>query len=440
MSIVKATANSRWKGALLAAVAAGAFAPAAAHATLTVDLSFGASNTHGGSTAYFVTPDNGGTDIPVYVYATITGTGVLTTPPATGTTTVAPVVSGGDFSGLQYLYYNIMNSGANEVAGGVDTAALNATLGFNGTGGVQPIPVGGTSSFTATTSYGSQVGSIINGTPSGATPGLSLGSTVPLSSLTTATAVTMALASIPKPRANSPVFQNYASAVTNSSAQTTYTNYGGDGQNIIINSATSVSFLVETIYYKPTSGTFTASTLSSPVETTFGAAIPALPAAVNIAESNFYQDATFENSGTSQATSTASVVPGKTATVFNAQVGDVNGDGTVNSGDLGILLAHYNNADTKWADGNFNYAGNSADTVINSGDLGELLANYNHTLVGSAPQDIGADAALLADPAAVAALEAAGFTPVAVPEPGSIALVGLVGLVGLGRRSKKVSE
>jgi hypothetical protein len=79
--------------------------------------------------------------------------------------------------------------------------------------------------------------------------------------------------------------------------------------------------------------------------------------------------------------------------------GDANGDGTVNIGDLGQLLSHYNETNSIWADGDFN-----GDGTVNITDLGMLLSHYNQT---SSPAS-------------------------AVPEPASLALLGLAAVAFYG--------
>jgi hypothetical protein len=86
--------------------------------------------------------------------------------------------------------------------------------------------------------------------------------------------------------------------------------------------------------------------------------------------------------------------------------GDANGDGTVNGGDLNIVLSNYNLTGMVWAQGDFN-----ADGTVNGGDLNIVLSNYNQH------QSVGA----------------------AVPEPGTLALtaMGLLGLLTCVCRKRK---
>jgi hypothetical protein len=89
--------------------------------------------------------------------------------------------------------------------------------------------------------------------------------------------------------------------------------------------------------------------------------------------------------------------------------GDSNGDNTVNSTDLGLLLSHYNqtvpSGQNGWSIGDFNN-----DNTVNSTDLGLLLSHYNQVALAMS----------------------------AVPEPSTLLLilVGLVGLSAYGRRKE----
>lgn len=74
--------------------------------------------------------------------------------------------------------------------------------------------------------------------------------------------------------------------------------------------------------------------------------------------------------------------------------GDVNLDGTVNSSDLGTLLANFGSATTlNWGDGNLN-----GDGIIDSSDLGDLLSEFGFTSAAAAqavPEPSGASLLLL---------------------------------------------
>jgi hypothetical protein len=434
MSIVKATANSRWKGALLAAAAAGALLPAAAEATLTVNLQLAPGAN--GATAMYINP-NSTADIPVYVYATVTGTGLLTSPYTPGST-AAPLTTG-DFDGLQFLYYNILNSDSTgpEITGGVDTAAgfaptLNATLGFNGIN-PQPNPTSSTTSLATLTGVGAQVGTVVNSAPVGTTPGISIGSLIPTTATSTA-AITSALEAIPKPRSNSPVFQNYAQSATNSLGSTTYNTIGNDNYNIVINSATSVSFLVETFYFKPSA--------SNPgAKTTFTASVPNLTAA-GVPASNYFQDNTTLNpGGQPQSTLSAAAASGTQVVLTQTLPGDLNDDGVVNILDFNILAAHFGQTVPSGTDGDITGASGSPDGVVNILDFNLLASEFGKSVsAGLTPSsELSPLAAFAAAEDDTAAYDAAvGIAPTSVvPESASLGLLA-VGLGLLGARRRRV--
>ena len=91
-----------------------------------------------------------------------------------------------------------------------------------------------------------------------------------------------------------------------------------------------------------------------------------------------------------------------------ALLGDANLDGTVNGGDLNIVLSHYNQTGMDWYHGDFN-----GDGTVNGGDLNIVLANYNQTV------DVSVG--------------------VAVPEPSTLAMLALGAIAMLawtGRRKR----
>lgn len=108
-------------------------------------------------------------------------------------------------------------------------------------------------------------------------------------------------------------------------------------------------------------------------------------------------------------------------------VGDANFDGTIDNIDLTVVLQNFGVSTSRWGLGNFE----NGATVDNT-DLTDVLQHFGTNAAGIT---LPADAALLADPAAMRELAAHGISVVATPEPGSIALLGL-GAVGLLRRRR----
>ena len=100
--------------------------------------------------------------------------------------------------------------------------------------------------------------------------------------------------------------------------------------------------------------------------------------------------------------------------------GDANLDKTVNFDDLLLLAKNYNSTTAYWSQGDFNYDGD-----VNFDDLLVLAKNYNRSMPTEPIP--GASAQFEADMAAAFA---------AVPEPGSLALVGIAAGAMLGRRRR----
>ena len=383
-------ARGRWSRVAAAATAAsaaltGVLAAAPAHATLTIGLQL-----PGGGSTMLIGGDQTNTSIGVQVWATVTGTSLVSPTPTPGSSTAAPPTTGGDFDGLQYLYYNILNSNSTgtEIAGGVSSTVLNPTLGFN--------------------ANGSQVGTIQN-----VANGISVGSNT-------------SLGSIAKPRSASAVFDNFA---TFNQSNSTYQEYGNDGTNIRV-SGNSVSFLVETINFKP-------SAYSQRNKTTFTVSVPSaafIAANSTYAPANWFEDTTNQKDSTSNGQPTpitgnkdASPVAGTQVVIQDTLAGDANLDGTVNSSDLLIVAQNYNKTGTTFATGDFN-----GDGITNSSDLLSVAQNYNQSLGGITPSVVG-ELDSIAGPAFVAQFEA---DLASVPEPttAAMAVAGFGMLLGARRR------
>jgi hypothetical protein len=214
--------------------------------------------------------------------------------------------------------------------------------------------------------------------------------------------------------------------------------------NVVV-SGDSVSFLVETLTYKPnpTAIAGNESTPSHPNSVAFNVSIPSL--AAQYAPSNYFVGVpSVPASGTSPGaayTFAAESASATNVTLTNAIPGDATLSGTVGFADLSEVLSHYGASDTKWSDGNFLYSTNTSNpafATIGFGDLSLVLASYGSSL-GAAPSDVIVDPAFMDSPQAVALLESAGFTPElsAVPEPVSVGAIGLLVAAGLGRRRRR---
>jgi hypothetical protein len=373
-----------------------------------------------GSHSALLTPDQVGTNIPVYVYATITGSSAPTLQ-ANGTVQL----STGQFEGLQYLYYNINNAptdvggGAGEQDGKIVSATLNSALGFN--------------------ANGSQVGAISSSEATQQSTGISVGGT--------------SLTSYAKPRAASVVYQNATTTV----GGTTYVHPTGQANtpgNSILVQGNSVSFLVETLEYQYNS--YNAATVpGSEVSTTLSVSVPSISAPYN--GSNYTQNITSKPSGGLGAGNTyTSVVPntyvsggtpGAPASILQPSVtftdalqGDVNLDGQVDGDDLTLLGFNYGTSGNNWTGGNVD--GNPSGDV--AGDQLTLLGfnygtAYSSSILGDftpgeaafASGDYGNPLAIVASPTA----EIAGGA--SVPEPTTLSLLAIGGVALLSRRSRR---
>jgi hypothetical protein len=286
------------------------------------------------------------------------------------TVTGAQAPSASYVDGLDYLYYNV-----------------NSTV--TGAAGLGAITSGALASGFA--ANGSQVGTISAGS-------LAVGSTTDITQ-------------IAKPRASSDLF---VSSTANS------------GSNIVV-SGNSVSFLVETLTYKPTSAAVVAnpSSPASPNRVAFSVSIPSVSTigGVQYVPDNYFVGMPSTPAvGTSPSafnTSTGYTASPTAATLTNALPGDANLDGTVNFTDFSTLLQNYNLPVT----GGFEAADFNNDGVVNFTDFSTILQNYNLTLGAAGP----------VTPGAQIAAEVGGSS---VPEPASLGMLALVGVGALARRRR----
>jgi PEP-CTERM motif len=300
------------------------------------------------------------------------------------TVTGSNALSASDINALEYLYFNVNNSFTGTATGAITAAVPNGALGFGANG------VGG--------SQGGQVN---------ASGSVSVG---PTGTVTAANYVQYA-----KPRVvSSPSHGAYnipSSTIT------------PDGTNVIV-SGNSVSFLVETLTFTP--GAFNPSVPGGPINSSsFTVSVPPLNSPY--VSANYFTDlsatqmATLSSGGTlNGSTQTTIGTPTHaTVTLTDTMNGDTNADGIVNIGDYNTLTGNFNQPGN-WSQGNFDPAGGIG--TVNIGDYNELTSVFNQS-IGAAPSS------LIASPTA----EVAGGSA-AVPEPASLALLGLAGLSLVGRR------
>ena len=378
MSYAMSMSKSRWKGALLATVAASVLTPLAANAqSMTVGITTNpmggvtSPNDYTGMSNVYIDPYTKDT---LYVYATVTGT-------------AAPSASYVD--GLEYLYFNVNATATGATGLGAITSATPSTL-FSG---------GSYNQTSGNTSPGAGVqGGVVSTTAYTSTPSLAVGSTTTLTS-------------IAKPRSAGDLF---VSSTTNQSS------------NVVV-TGNSVSFLVETLTYTPKSSLIntTTATTSAPGaanSVAFNISNPSVSATFG---SQYYGANYFVGLPSTPslgtvvgASSTLTNYNASTTTVHltNALPGDVNLDGLVNGTDLAIVNSGLN---TSGYTNGYSQGDLNEDGLINGTDLAIVNSNLNTSLLGTTGAPAGA-------------LSQIGGS--AVPEPTSLGLLALGGLAALRRR------
>jgi len=108
--------------------------------------------------------------------------------------------------------------------------------------------------------------------------------------------------------------------------------------------------------------------------------------------------------------------------VMYTRAGDGNLDGVVNISDLGLISQFYLQTNKQWFQGDYNY-----DGVVNISDLGIVSQNYLGVLPAVDLTSLDVSPQFLADWNTVVS---------AVPEPGSLGVLG-IGCTALLRRRRK---
>jgi hypothetical protein len=439
MSNAMSRSKSRWKSAVLAGAALAVITPLAAKAqTATMSLSLslspignvvnygagGLSSETGGSpgTSEYIAPDQ---NADIYVYATITQQNPVSTT-STATSNIA---------GFQYAYFNVLqNNGSSGTT--YDTTQTNPS----------GIAINGISSLE---------GSVVSVIPG---PGLSaFGSQPGVTNYTSGTYAVGAagdgltqlnLTSMGKARSASPIWSTRSANSTNGYNPNGYTTGSGDGTDVFV-SGNTISFLLETLVYKPTftlegpNGTLTGNGVN-----TLTVVVPSLPS--TYAGSNYFANNTNSSTG-SETNSNSSVGANYTYTsykaagatvggysfsstvnLYDAASADGNLDGFVNQNDLTPIYTNYGTPNSGFVDGDYILDGSSSlNPNVNQNDLTPVYTNYGESYGPSSTPGGGAN--VIGVPTVV--IGGSGGTS-AVPEPGSLALLS-IGSLSLLRRKRK---
>jgi hypothetical protein len=374
--------RSRRRAAIVAGALAGVLTPLAAHAAtglvLSVQLAPGAAGAT--QTVAYLTPQNSNTDIPVYVYATVTGAN-----PATA----------GNYQGFQYAYYNVLDANAPGSGIGVSPTLDAGTTAFTNE---TPLPANNPAyNFAANGSY---IGSTANGGS-----GILAGSTTVLSDIAHV-----------RSASDGPVWNG-----TSVTAGDSYVN------------GNSVSFLVETLEVKPTA--FTASTTAAGGQnySKFSVSIPNITSpslgGPEYQGANWNQDSTSNTGDGSTASIKNGTYSGSTSfvTFEDTLLGDANGNGTVDINDVNTTVLNFGKAEP-WSGGDFDGA-----ATVDINDINDVILGFGKTLTNITPT-------VLTDLAQISAANP-GDTVLssalsAVPEPASLSVLALAGAATMMRRRR----
>jgi len=334
MSNAMSKSKSRWKGAMLAAVAGAIATPMLAKAqSMQVGIYLSPKGTTPAVSKYIDPYD----PVTMYVYATVNGT----SSPSTAYT-----------DGLQYAYFNVMaNFTGNQSFGSISAATPTAP--FNGNA--------------------NQAGTITS--VIGSTPGLVVGHD------------NTDITQIAKPRASSQVYWNSSTgSAPNVVVQANSVSFLVETLTYTPNTAAINNYF---------SNVSPAVAAANPNRVSFNVSIPSLAPVYQ--GSNYFVGLNNPTAGQpagSSNTSTAYTSTGTTVTLTNALPGDTNLDGTVNSVDSAIVFGNFNKTDVQlgvsgqaaWNAGDLN-----EDGTVNSADSALVFGYFNQSL-GGAPALAGATA------------------------------------------------